>query len=105
MSYGTKITLQYPDGTETVDGVEVTKYSNGAEVFSDFDVKPPKGRSTYIAQAEQSITTRWIKIRYISGITSKWRVKHGNDAYNILTAPIDEGMRHRELFLELEAVE
>lgn len=103
--YRTKITLQFPDGTETVDGVEKPKYADGAEVYAAFDVKPPKGRQLYVAQAEQTIATRWVRIRYIVGITSKWRVKLGNTIFNIVSPPLDEGMKHRELYLELEAVE
>jgi SPP1 family predicted phage head-tail adaptor len=103
--YSKRGTLQFPSGTVIVDGVEVTNYIPGATVWAAFDVKPPKGRQVYIAEAEQAISTRWIKIRYVEGVTAKWRFVYGTIKFNIVSPPLDEGMKHRELYLECEVVE
>lgn len=102
--YRTKVTLQYPDGVEIVDGIERAKYATGAEVYAEFDGKPPKGRQMFFGQVEHALDRRWVKIRYIVGITAEWRIKQGNTIYEIVAPPLDEGMRHRELYLECEAV-
>jgi len=104
-NYDTKITFEFPSGSVIVNGVEKTNYVSGASVFAAFDVRPPKGRLIFVAETDQSVTSRWIKVRYISSITSKWRVKRGNEVYCIVSSPLDEGLRHKELYIELEVVE
>jgi SPP1 family predicted phage head-tail adaptor len=106
----TKITLQYPSGTTVVDGIEKPNYVDGATPWAEFDVKPPRGQEIFAAQAEHSVQTRWIKIRYMRGITSQWRVKvrispTQDQIYEVIGQPIDLGMKHLELYLQLKAVE
>jgi SPP1 family predicted phage head-tail adaptor len=103
--YNRRVTLMYPSGTIIVDGVEVPNYVPGATVWAAFDVRPPKGRQISVAEADHAISTRWAKIRYIDGIDSTWRVRYNTTIFEIVSPPLDEGMRHRELFLELEVVE
>ena len=104
-AYRNKVTLQFPSGTILVDGVDQTNYVTGATVWAAFDAKPPKSRQTFIAQVDVALSTRWIKIRYIEGITSQWRVKYNTTIFKIVSPPLDDGMRHRELYLECEVVE
>lgn len=103
--YNRRVTLQFPSGTILVDGVDQTNYVTGAELWAAFDVKPPKSRQTFIAQVDVSLATRWIKVRYAEGVTSQWRVKYGTTIFNIVSPPLDDGMKHRELYLECEVVE
>lgn len=100
-----RITLLFPSGTVIVDGIEVTNYLPGATVWAAFDVRSPKGRQVYVAETDHGIATRWIKIRYIDDIDSTWRVRYGTTVFEIVSPPLDEGMRHRALYLELEVVE
>ena len=103
--FNRRVTLQFPSGTVIVDCIEVTIYVNGATIWAAFDVKPPKSRQIYVAQAEVSLATRWIKVRYIEGVTSKWRVRYNTTTFEIVSPPMDDGMKHRELYLECEVVE
>jgi len=107
--YDRRITLIFPSGTVIVDGVELINYVDGATVWTAFDVRPPKGQAFRQAEAEHASLTRWIKIKYLAGLTSKWRVRYSgkgvNTVYEILSPPIDEEMRHINLFLEIKVVE
>jgi head-tail adaptor len=78
-------------------------HTPGATVWAAWDVKPPKGREMQVNNLEAVEQTRWIKIRYVSGITSAWGVRYGID-YELASPPIDIGMAHRELYLELKVM-
>jgi SPP1 family predicted phage head-tail adaptor len=104
-AYDRRVTLMTPSGTVVVDGMDQTNYSPGATIWAAVDVKPPKGRQLNVAEADHSASTRWIKIRYIAGILSTWRIRYGTTVFKIMSPPIDEGMRHRELYIECEVVE
>ncbi|MDF2889787.1 MAG: head-tail adaptor protein [Clostridia bacterium] len=107
--YDRRVTLIYPSGTKVVDGVEIINYVDGTTVWAAFDVRPPKGQAFRQAETEHVSLTRWIKIRYLAGITSKWRVRYSgngvNTVYEIVSPPIDEEMMHRDLYLEIKVVE
>lgn len=105
IAYNKRITLQFPSGSTVIDGIEKTNYVNGATVCAAFDVKPPRGRQLDVAETDHAIATRWIKIKFFNNINSTWRVKYNNITFNIVSPPLDEGMRHIELYLELEVVE
>jgi SPP1 family predicted phage head-tail adaptor len=104
-----RITLQYQSGTKIVDGVEVPNYVDGATVWAAFDVRPPKGQAFRQADADHASLARWIKIRYLEGIDSSWRVRYSgngiNTIYEVLSPPIDAEMRHMYLYLEIQVVE
>jgi SPP1 family predicted phage head-tail adaptor len=104
-AYAKRVTLQFPSGTVIVDGREKTNYVPGTTVWAAPDVRPPRGRQINVAEAEHAVSTRWWKIRYVDGIDATWRVKYGTTTFEIVSPPLDEGMKHRELYLELEAVE
>jgi head-tail adaptor len=78
-------------------------YTPGATLWAAWDVKPPKGREIQVNNMEAAEQTRWIKIRYISGITSAWGVRYDVD-YELASPPIDFEMAHRELYLELKVM-
>lgn len=104
-----RITLMYQNGTKTVDGVEVPNYVDGATVWAAFDVRPPKGQAFRQAEADHASLTRWIRIRYIEGITSDWRIRYSgtgvNMEFEVVSPPVDEEMRHVWLYLEVKVVE
>jgi len=101
-AYNKRITLLYPNGT--LNNNNEPNYSTGATVWAAFDVKPPKGYMVQVNNLEVPQQTRWIKIRYMPGIKHDWRVRYGNEIYEIMQPPIDAGMKHRELYLELRLV-
>jgi head-tail adaptor len=111
--YDRKVTLMYSSGAVNASTGEPI-YSTGATVWAAWDVKPPSGRTIQVQNMENAVSTRWIKIRYISGIDSSWRVKYGTkkdsdgtivpQLYEINQPPIDLNMQHRELYLELNAM-
>lgn len=101
-AYNKRVTLLYPNGTYN-DNNE-PNYSPGATVWAAFDVRAPGGRVIQVSNMEAPQQTRWIKIRYISGIKHDWRVRYGTEVYDINQPPIDMGMQHRELYLELRTV-
>lgn len=104
-----RITLLYQSGSKTVDGVEVPNYVDGATVWAAFDVRPPKGQAFRQAETNYASLTRWIRLRYINGITSDWRIRYtGNGViteFEVVSPPIDEEMRHVWLYLEIKVVE
>ncbi len=61
-------------------------------------VEPLRGQEYFAARQLQSSTTTRIRIRYLSGITTKMRVVHGSRYYEI-EGVIDPESRHRELQL------
>jgi SPP1 family predicted phage head-tail adaptor len=105
-----QITFQIPNGSTIQDGLETPVWSEGATTWAAFDVKPPKGRDIYSGQTERTEQTRWIKIRYRTGIEPTWRIKvkvspTECEYFEIVGKPIDPELRHRELYLELKVVE
>lgn len=103
--YNRRITLLFPSGTVMKDGVEVPNYVTGATVWSAWDVKPPRGKEIVVGEASHAVDRRWIKIRYNDSIDATWRIKYQNKVYEIVSPPVDEGLKHRELYLEIEAVD
>jgi SPP1 family predicted phage head-tail adaptor len=61
-------------------------------------VEPLRGQEYFAARQLQSSTTTRIRLRYISGLTNKMRVKHGGRYYAI-EGIINPEMRNRELQL------
>lgn len=84
--------------TETTDdlGQPVQVWTDVATVRAA--VEPLTGRELYAAQAVHAEAQCNVRIRYISGITTKDRVKYGSRYLNILSV-IDQMERHRELVL------
>jgi SPP1 family predicted phage head-tail adaptor len=99
-AYNKRITLLFPNGSTDPNTGE-PNYSPGATIWSAWDVKPPSGRVIQVNNMETPLQTRWIKIRYTTGITADWRIKYVNDIYDINQPPIDMGLQHREIYLEL----
>lgn len=84
--------------TETTDdlGQPVQVWTPVATVRAA--VEPLQGRELYAAQAVHSEAQYNVRVRYLSGITPKDRVKYGSRYLNILSV-IDKEERHRELTL------
>jgi head-tail adaptor len=76
---------------------------DGAAVWAAWDVKPPKGREIQVQDMSAAEQTRWIKIRYVPGITSAWGIRYDQE-YDIASPPIDFEMAHRELYIELKVM-
>lgn len=92
-------------------------YTPAATVWAAWDVKPPKGQERQIDDLKAVEQTRWINIAYSSSsksITSAWAVRYGTKTnpdgtiqpadYELSSPPIDPGMRHEELYIELKVI-
>lgn len=97
----TRITFLIPTGSvdETGDFVFV----DGGSVWAEFDVKPPSGAPYRTDTLEQAQQTRWIRIRP-ANVSVKWRVRCGEQLFEIVSPPIDVGMRHQEMLVELRVI-
>lgn len=89
----------------TIQSRAETRSSSGAVSWTWADyktvrasVEPIKGQEYFAAKQLQASTTTRIKMRYISGITTKMRVKHGTRYYAI-EAVINPLSKNRELHL------
>ena len=102
--YNRRITFLFPSGTVVVDGIEVQNYLPGATVWSAWDVKSPRGKEIIVGEANHSVETRWIKIRYNDSIDATWRIRYQTTVYEIISPPLDEGMKHKEIYLEIKEV-
>lgn len=60
------------------------------------DVQPLRGRQFFEAQKSASEVTAKIITRYRSGISPKWRIKHGSTYYSIVEI-INPGMKDKVL--------
>lgn len=69
---------------ETVDamGQGVISYSTEKTVYAQ--VEPLNGRELVDAQAANSVIDVKVIIRYYSGLTAKWQLKHGTHVYQII---------------------
>lgn len=72
-----KVTIQTPTETQDEYGQPVQTWATFAEVFAS--VEPIRGREFFAAQQIQSDVTTRIRIRYLSGVTTKMRVVHTTD--------------------------
>lgn len=73
----------------------------GTETWTTFstvwgDIQPLRGRDFIAAQASNSEVTTKVIIRYLAGISPKWRLKYGTQVYQILEM-INPGMKNVSL--------
>jgi SPP1 family predicted phage head-tail adaptor len=67
-------------------------------------IEPLSGREAWLAQQAQSETTHKIELRYLAGLTTRYRVKKGTRRFN-LTGVINPGEQRHTTIMELAAVE
>lgn len=67
-------------------------------------VEPLSGRETWLAQQAQSDTTHTISLRYLAGLSARWRVKWKARRFNV-TSVLNPGEQGHTTYMELMAVE
>ena len=77
--------------------------SQGIETWTTYDtvwaeVQPLKGQQLFEAQKANSAITAKIIMRYRSGVSPTWHIKHGSQYYYIIEI-INSGMRNKMLEL------
>lgn len=78
-----KITLQIPTNTANGQGGFDTTWSDGATVWAA--IWPTSAREVVEAMQNGLNVTHRIRIRYLSGLKSFWRVKFGTRYFNIMS--------------------
>lgn len=93
------ITIQSPDTGTPGDygGKTVVSWSDFATSVRA-GIRPMSGKALFAAQAVQNMVDTEITVRYMSGITSAMRVKHGSTYYDI-DAVINIEMRNIKILL------
>lgn len=82
---------QVTETRDTWGGVDTTWSTLHASVPAE--IVPLSGREFVAAQAAQAGVTARMTIRYVPGITTKMRVVHGSDIYNIEAVLPDPTLR------------
>jgi SPP1 family predicted phage head-tail adaptor len=94
-----RIIIQSPTETRNAYGEPEVAWGTFATMWAT--VEPLRGRELWAAAAINARTATRIRIRYIKDITPKMRVLYGSRVY-LITAIIDEEMRHRDMQLMVE---
>ncbi len=79
-----KITIEKVTETISDAGETVETWAEFATVWAE--ITPLRGREYWASKQTTSEVTGKIRIRYLAGITSKMRVKHGERIFNIEAA-------------------
>lgn len=87
-----RVTIEQVTETRDADGGVVTAW---ATLHSKVpaEIVPLSGREFIAAQAAQASVNARMTIRYVAGITTKMRVAHGSDIYNIEAVLPDQTLR------------
>jgi len=96
-----RITLQKPIVTRGGDGSEVVAYATEATVWAEC-IKTT-GREFYAAQRMNAEVADVFRIRYRSGMDTRWRVRYGTRILE-LTFIDDSGRRDGEMTLHCKEV-
>ncbi len=98
-----RITLQPLDDSERgSDGSTINDYSqNNITVWAENVTQ--SGREFFSAQKQNTETQALFRVRYRSGIDTKWRVQYGSRTFDILFID-DTKKRHGELLLACKEV-
>lgn len=90
------VTIQ--ERTETTNSTGEVEWTWGTYVIARAAVEPLRGQEYFAAKQVQASTQVRIRIRYMTGITTKMRVVF-EGRYFAIEGIIDPEMRHRELQL------
>lgn len=90
------VTIQSPTETKNSTGEVETTWGTFASVRAA--VEPLRGQEYFAAKQVQASTNVRIRVRYMTGITTKMRVLF-ESRYFAIEGIIDPEMRHRELQL------
>jgi SPP1 family predicted phage head-tail adaptor len=96
-----RITLQKPTSARGGDGSETLTYAAETTVWAEL-IKIT-GREFYAAQKMNAEVTKVFRIRYRSGMDTRWRVEYGNWTME-LTFIDDSGRRDGEMILHCKEV-
>ena len=91
-----RVTIQAPTETRDAGGAVVVTWVDVATVWAA--IEPLRGRELIAAQAEASEVSGKIRLRYLSGITSKHRVVYGARIFDVV-APVNPKERGEALEL------
>jgi SPP1 family predicted phage head-tail adaptor len=90
-----RITIEQVAESQDTDGSVIETWSSFASAQGS--IKPVSGREYFDAQTTQADVTHRIYLRYITGITSKMRIKYNQRIFDILFV-----INTRERNLELQ---
>jgi SPP1 family predicted phage head-tail adaptor len=96
-----RIALQKPTFTRGGDGSEIIAYTTEATVWAE-RIKTT-GREFYAAQRMNAEVSEVFRIRYRSGMDTRWRVRYGTRILE-LTFIDDSGKRDGEMILHCKEV-
>lgn len=91
-----RITIQQRATTVDSYGEQSSTWTDVKTVWASID--PATGSELYAAQSIRAEMTHAVKIRYLSGVTAKMRVKYGSRYFNV-TAVRNVDERNREMQL------
>ena len=91
-----RIAIEQVAEIQDSDGSVIETWSAFADVQAS--IEPISGREYFAAQITQADVTHRISLRFIAGIITKMRVKHGSRIFDILSV-INVNERNRELQL------
>jgi SPP1 family predicted phage head-tail adaptor len=96
-----RITLQYPTKVSDGMGGFTVSWIDAATVWAK--ISTLRSDEALIAMQETGTAIHNVVIRYRSDVKSSWRIKYGNDYWDIIGPPIDVNKEHR--FLDIKAKE
>lgn len=89
-----RVTLQYSTSVSDGMGGSTKTWHDAATVWAA--IWPISAKETVAAMAETMTITHRVRLRYRSVLRSDWRIKYGNQYFNIVSI-IDPNMDHRYL--------
>lgn len=92
-----RITLQRPVVTRDAEGDETRTWMDVRTVWAQ--IEPLSGREFFEVQVQTGEITTRIRIRYMQGITTMWRVKYRARYFEIVAPPIN--LNERNLYLDM----
>ena len=96
-----RVSIQYPVQTSDGMGGYTEEWATAAQ--RQAAIWPVSSRERLDALKLESEVTHRIRVRYLSGVTSKHRILFGSRAFNIIGAPINH--EERNIHLDILATE
>lgn len=90
-----RVVIEQSTLTADALGQAVEAWTTYATMWAE--IKPLKGRQLEAAQAANSEVTARVTMRYVSGVSPKWRLRHGTTVYRIVGEIINPNMMNKTL--------
>lgn len=100
-----RVSVELLSGSKGAHGHTEEVWTQIAERRAAID--PVNGKETISAGAENSEATTKIRLRYesvLADLSTKHRIVHGTTVYDIVSPPINVGMRNREFILMCKVI-